>query len=268
MKDTFSLFKTLLFFFLFIAPIHISTYIIKLTTVTFNAEFFHVLEIVLRTALLIYVWKLANNPDFPSFLWTKKFWKSSNFHLLILPIFVIGSALFLTTDEYSEYSLKQMFFLFSLTFLIGFTEEVYFRGVVFPFFIEKFKGLKLGVFKSVIISSLLFGLAHYFNLIKEPGNFWGITTQVIFAFAIGFLFCGLLLRTGNIIPIAIIHMFINFTFGHSLVLEKRLNGNESFNQGLAFADFISLNALIPLLALSFILIISGFFMIKNAKNLS
>ena len=62
---------------------------------------------------------------------------------------------------------------------------------------------------------------HYINYIKTP-RFDTVTSQVIFAFCIGYFFCGLLLKTRNIYIIALIHAAFNFAFGFDIETETVL----------------------------------------------
>jgi hypothetical protein len=64
----------------------------------------------------------------------------------------------------------------------------------------------------VLVAAVLFGLAHFINLIREPGNTDGIGNQVVFACCIGIYFGALLLRTRNILLVGFVHGLINFVF--------------------------------------------------------
>lgn len=136
----------------------------------------------------------------------------NNPHSLIFPSIVIGAALYSNIDFYL--STPALLFLIFLTyaFIVGFSEEIMFRGIFFPLLITA-NSRKWQVYKAAIISSLLFGLVHYINLLKQPDNFRGVTSQVIFAFSLGVFLTGLLLRTNNIVPVALIHSLINLGFG-------------------------------------------------------
>lgn len=92
--------------------------------------------------------------------------------------------------------------------LVGFTEEFFFRGILFPRFIKLFKNKKNSVLLAVILSSLLFGLLHYNNLFFKA-SFSETTFQVIGAFCMGVLLCGLLLKTKSILIPALVHSIWN-----------------------------------------------------------
>lgn len=104
--------------------------------------------------------------------------------------------------------------LFALsTFAVGILEEFAFRGAVFPLFIKSLKETKRPILMGAVLSSLMFGLVHFINLFSQPENLIGITSQVFFATSIGVFFCGLMVRTENILIPCIIHALINFSFG-------------------------------------------------------
>ena len=71
-----------------------------------------------------------------------------------------------------------------------------------------------------LISSLLFGLVHYFNLLRQPDNLAAVNGQVIIAFCLGGFFAGLFLRTGNVLPVGFLHALFNFTLGASALRGK------------------------------------------------
>jgi membrane protease YdiL (CAAX protease family) len=95
-------------------------------------------------------------------------------------------------------------FVFGLC-LVGFTEEFLFRGIIFPNLSSAFSSIYIGA----ITSSFLFGIGHYINLISIPKYINEITFQVISAFCIGILMCGILYKTKNLIVPALIHTIFN-----------------------------------------------------------
>jgi len=96
--------------------------------------------------------------------------------------------------------------LFAVSSLvIGFAEETFFRGLILQTL------LPAGILKTVVLSALLFGLPHLFNAI---GGVWDplfTLADTFAAFGIGVTFAALLVRTGTIWPLIILHAFVNFT---------------------------------------------------------
>lgn len=92
-----------------------------------------------------------------------------------------------------------------LTLLVGFAEEVFFRGLILG-------SLRpLGTVNAVLISAFLFGLPHLLNAV---GGTWDPLFTIADTFAalgIGVTFAALAIRTGTIWPLIGIHALIDFT---------------------------------------------------------
>ncbi len=94
---------------------------------------------------------------------------------------------------------------------VGIAEEVIFRGVFFNAFLKFWGDTKKGLILSMILSSAMFGLVHFFNLISHPESFAATIAQVIYAIFIGSLFCVIYYRTKNLWPGIILHGLIDFS---------------------------------------------------------
>ena len=131
--------------------------------------------------------------------------KSKHNKIFLIPVAYL---LFIIIMSFSAFknaiSLEFLIFTFSLG-LVGFTEEIFFRGIIFPKISDYLSSIWLGA----LFSSFLFGIGHYINLIKYPDSINEITYQVIFAFCIGVLMCGIFYKTKNIIIPALLHTFFN-----------------------------------------------------------
>lgn len=95
--------------------------------------------------------------------------------------------------------------------LVGFIEEVIFRGFLF-------RGIARDNMKrAVIISSLTFGIGHIVNLLNGS-DIADNLRQIVYAVAVGFMLVVILLRTGSIIPCIVFHslnnMLTGFADGH------------------------------------------------------
>ena len=90
------------------------------------------------------------------------------------------------------------------TLLVGFAEEGIFRGLMFQAILPR------GVWKAVIITSLLFGLTHSVNLLH--GQSVVVTAiQISYALAIGFVAAALVATKGLIWPLVVAHFLTDFT---------------------------------------------------------
>ncbi len=93
--------------------------------------------------------------------------------------------------------------------LIGVFEEVAFRGVLFPVLLEKRRGTRRGIFLTTVVSSALFGLIHFANLMEGAG-FGGTVLQVGYSFLIGGMCAIVLLKTGNLLLCVLLHGVYDF----------------------------------------------------------
>lgn len=89
------------------------------------------------------------------------------------------------------------------TLMVGFVEEVFFRGLML-------NALKAhGFWRAAIISSILFGLTHVMNLAAGK-NVADQIAQIVYALAIGFAFAALVFKKGILWPLVIAHFLIDF----------------------------------------------------------
>ena len=87
-------------------------------------------------------------------------------------------------------------------------EETAFRGLVFPVILRKFKDKKNGVFLSVFLSSLFFGLTHIVNLFGGA-SIGSVVMQVGYSFLVGGMCATALYFTGNIYCPVALHFIYN-----------------------------------------------------------
>jgi len=97
----------------------------------------------------------------------------------------------------------------ALALFVGFVEETYFRGMMLRALLRR------GPWQAVIISSLVFGIAHPLNLLAGA-NLAATLLQVVWAFAFGMMYAALALRTQTILPLIVTHGLTNF-FGYLAV---------------------------------------------------
>ncbi|QVM85736.1 CPBP family intramembrane glutamic endopeptidase [Novosphingobium decolorationis] len=85
------------------------------------------------------------------------------------------------------------------TFLVGFSEEVMFRGVLFRALLEN-----LRIWPAIIVTSVLFGAVHSLNGFNT-GDWSGALLQSVAAAMSGMIFIAIVVRTGSIWPAIIYH---------------------------------------------------------------
>ncbi len=83
--------------------------------------------------------------------------------------------------------------------MVGYTEELMFRGILFHGATARFKPL-LGA----IVSSLVFGLFHFINLLGGQGFGWTVS-QAVHAASDGFMYAAIRLITGSLWPTMLLH---------------------------------------------------------------
>ena len=92
---------------------------------------------------------------------------------------------------------------FATALMAGVSEEVIFRGIPGSYLMRQWR--EEGKIPFVLFfTSALFSLTHAFNLFAGA-TLSGTVVQLIFTFALGFLFCAIFLRTGSLLPCILIH---------------------------------------------------------------
>jgi membrane protease YdiL (CAAX protease family) len=86
-------------------------------------------------------------------------------------------------------------------------EEVAFRGIVLTVFLGRYSGRK-----SIIFSSLGFGLMHLLNLVMGRELVW-VLGQVVWALTIGLFYGYVFVGTRSLLPSMIVHYLGNVTIG-------------------------------------------------------
>lgn len=179
--------------------------------------------------------------------------------LLLVPTLMI-SQIALSEIEIFRQAETPMLLLFGIsTTLIGVLEELILRGIILPLLLKNYANRSYSFIKAIILSSLLFGVIHFINLFREPDNFLGILSQVIFAVGIGFYMAALLFRTQNILAPIFIHFLINFSGG-----AKKLK--ENINYDMATTEGFGITDLIPVFILAIIFAVIGLYMIKDVNK--
>jgi membrane protease YdiL (CAAX protease family) len=148
-------------------------------------------------------------------------WRSTkNIHVITIAMAFIVMGVFSNWTSYTDAPIDLVILFASSTLAVGIIEELVFRGTIFPLMIQSFRHQNRPLLLSALLSNFMFGLVHYINLLSQPDNFIGISSQVFFATAIGVFFCGLMVRTENIIVPSIIHALVNFSFGSGILKQS------------------------------------------------
>ncbi len=133
--------------------------------------------------------------------------------------FIIGSTLFtllysgLAAFKFNGYTLLN---LFVGCFLIGVAEEFLCRGWLLNEFLERYGDSKKGVWYSIIISGIIFGLIHLGNIYTMGQDIPTTISQALSAAGTGVFFGLIYYKTKNIWSVIFLHGFWDF----SLFLSK------------------------------------------------
>lgn len=151
---------------------------------------------VILVGLTIYVvtrYSRWTDVGFAPVNWSALLWLSPSILAMALMAHSVWSAL---TPEAFE---PAHAVLLLVPFLIGFSEEVMFRGILLRAAITR---LPLG--PAMLLSALLFALLHVIGgLVMQ--SFWPTVQQMVFAFCVGFFLAPVALKLGNLWPIILWH---------------------------------------------------------------
>lgn len=109
---------------------------------------------------------------------------------------------------------------------IGIYEEFLCRGWLQNEFIERFGNDRKGVIKSIVISSLIFGLMHLSNMSVQ--NTFDTILQIINALAMGMLLGSIYYKSNNIWTVIVLHALWDFGIlfaDHALLMDCNYTGN-------------------------------------------
>lgn len=121
--------------------------------------------------------------------------------LFYIPFVIVAMLPFLAGVDFSN-PLKLVIRLY-MTIAIGFAEEIVFRGIIFKTW------LNYGLAKAVIISSTLFALCHFMNVLGGA-SILATVLQICFAFSWGIAISFVFYFTKSIWPGIILHAFHDF----------------------------------------------------------
>jgi CAAX amino terminal protease family. len=87
----------------------------------------------------------------------------------------------------------------------GFYEEILCRGLILTACLKKWGKTKKGLYLAVIVSSVIFGLFHFANLIMGRGTLLQVATQLCYSTFFGVFFSACFLRFSSLWPAIITH---------------------------------------------------------------
>jgi membrane protease YdiL (CAAX protease family) len=142
--------------------------------------------------------------------------------------------------NFSSISFSLLFTYILKYFSSSFLEEFVFRGFILGIFILNFPKTRIGIFKSVALSGLIFGLMHIINLWTFEGQtIKGVLNQVYATTCFGIMYGATYLKTRSILILGIFHFVSNF---FSMINE--LEFIELVNNSVAMTDKSLINIII------------------------
>ena len=128
--------------------------------------------------------------------------KNSKAMLWFIPLWIL-SCLNLFSGFQPDYPVPGLIYAAVSMALVGFAEELIFRGFLFKAM------LKDGNVKAaIIVSSITFGLGHIVNLFTGH-ELIATLTQMVFAIAMGFVFTLVFYKSGSLLPGILAHSIID-----------------------------------------------------------
>lgn len=144
---------------------------------------------------------------------------------LLLALGCIGSNFYGKSLAFTAEAFQQPTLLESLS--TGFFEELMFRGLILWFLLKSLGIGRIKVFVTVAITSVGFAWFHAGNIATRGSE--QTTIQIIYAGFIGLIFGSLVLRTGRIIPVILLHAlnnglgtFVNGTVENTLIISPSI----------------------------------------------
>ncbi|MFT6872374.1 MAG: membrane protease YdiL (CAAX protease family) [Roseivirga sp.] len=173
--------------------------------------------IIVRLSMFGVLIYLIKRLELTTFLGLKTRFRLDQLQVIIIPLIIIIMSILGDLTRYKNAGLSLLGLFLVSNPLIALVEELTFRAIVLPLILKIRSNKKRLLLVSVVMSSMIFGVLHFLNLFREPGNFSGITSQVIFATCISVYLGALFLRTRHIIFPVMIHFLINVAFGKSVL---------------------------------------------------
>lgn len=140
---------------------------------------------------------------------------------------------------------------------IAVSEEFLFRGVIFTQLLDSWKSKKGFIFAAIIVSSVIFGLRHFLNLVTAPNVIIMTVGQVLFTFMAGFYLCAVYLRTRNIWVCVIIHFLEDFFTGFWAIVSTSAEAAQAIDGTVA--------NMFMLVGVHLVYIVFGILMLKSKK---
>lgn len=158
-------------------------------------------------ALFLVIWLISYYRLWPEIGWLS-FTRIKTFPVFLIPSFYI----LLNLGEIYEHPLLAVVSAGINALISASFEELLCRILALHILINGFvsQGKTRPILYAVLVSSLLFGLAHLANLLNRPEALGALLGQTLYASFIGVGFAACYLITRSLVPLILIHAAINF----------------------------------------------------------
>ena len=190
---------------------------------------YHILKLLWKLILSLYVSTISIRFG----LFEKQYFRNNFALIASVSVIILFLSVYFVANSISEksqeliFSQKHIFFL-STSLCVGLFEELFFRLLIFLtifklLYQEKSKRLLYSIF----ISSLIFALVHFSNMLNPNYVKISVFVQVLSAFFLGLLLQCLFLKFRNIILVIILHGVFNYLGMHKSVLLPKIDDVET-----------------------------------------
>lgn len=208
----------------------------------------YVLQISHKLCLIIGVLIVIYTSKIDIEIWNKKY-------LFLLICAVIGYwALWSISDETETIPVLNNALFFVSCLCVAAFEELLFRVYVFDGLLKIYTSKKM--LRVIVITSLLFAVAHGTNAFHPDVAVYGVIVQIVFAFAIGILFQSLLIRFRNVFLVIALHTVVNYlgSYKSQLLFIERASEEYTFNEFLMSLSIMVGISVLVFLPISYILL--------------
>jgi len=176
------------------------------------------------------------------------------FPLILTSIFMSVKFVINSATEQNILIIDTNHFLFFFSCLsVGLFEELFFRVFVFYFLSTFCFSGKNNLIKSILATSLIFGLIHFTNFFNPDYDKLSVINQMFLAFSLGILLQSLFIKSKNLYLIIIVHALINYLGSYKSRLfdiVRELSDSENsytdLTQTLIFIFVITVIFILPL----------------------
>lgn len=132
--------------------------------------------------------------------------------IVILAIYIVGSVAMIMVciqDGFKFKTPSEIVFYVLFLLMVGLSEELLMRGTLTRLLAEKFGKEGKGMWLTVLIGALLFGLYHLLNY-RSTHNIKAVLLQVIGTSMMGMFLCAIYVKWGNLLGVIVLHTTHNF----------------------------------------------------------